>query len=274
MITINLTFENLAYYQKQTSKKVLALGNFDGLHLGHSKVIQEASEIAELKGEDLAVMSFSPHPRQVFEGEKSSFSYLLPIAEKKNLLESMGVDVFYVVEFTRKFGGLKPEEFIDEYMIGLGASHVVAGYDFKYGFKGEGTMAYIPYYTKGKLAATTVDKVAFKGEKISSTLIRSLINKGEFEKLEQLIGYTYGSFGSWDGRYIKFENDTAVPEEGIYYVTLQTNNRYSLGKHKVEMYMKEDNKRLICGKLPLLSPGTEIKVVWEKKENRKLLMYA
>lgn len=110
---------------------VLALGFFDGIHLGHQEVIQQAKEKAQELGVKLALMSFDHHPSIIFQGANpDELQYLSPFERKVELLEELGVDIFYVIDFTKEFASLSPQEFVDQYMVGLNAVTVVAGFDY------------------------------------------------------------------------------------------------------------------------------------------------
>lgn len=94
MKTIYLNKENSAAYQVLASSNVMALGCFDGLHLGHVKVIQSALQEAKERNVPLSLMSFFPHPKTVIEG-KACFHYLMPQSEKEKRLSELSVDIFY-----------------------------------------------------------------------------------------------------------------------------------------------------------------------------------
>ena len=93
---------------------VLALGFFDGIHLGHKEVITTAKKIAEERGYKVAVMSFNQHPSVIFQNvDPDSIQYVSPLERKKELLKELGVDIFYLVDFTKEFGALSPQEFVE-----------------------------------------------------------------------------------------------------------------------------------------------------------------
>ena len=97
---------------------VLALGFFDGIHLGHKEVITTAKRVAQERGLKVAVMSFNQHPSVIFQNvDPASIQYVSPLERKKELLEELGVDIFYLVDFTREFGSLTPKEFVDQYIV-------------------------------------------------------------------------------------------------------------------------------------------------------------
>jgi riboflavin kinase/FMN adenylyltransferase len=187
METIYLNKENLAAYQETASVNVMALGCFDGLHHGHVKVIQTTWQEAKKRQVSLSVMSFFPHPKTVIGG-KAFFHYLMPQSEKEKRLCELGVDTFYLVEFDRDFAKLSPQAFVKEYLVNLGVTHAVAGYDFSYGNRGAGNMDTLKKDSRDRIDVTTVDKVEYKGEKISSTRIRELLLDGMLKSCPNLLG--------------------------------------------------------------------------------------
>ncbi len=147
------------YKQEQIPNEpiVLALGFFDGVHKGHQQVILEAKRQAEKHNAKLAVMSFNHHPSIVFQKlDAETMRYLSIMDRKIELMENLGVDYFYVIEFTYDFGTLKPQEFVDQYIVGLHAKAVVAGFDYTYGPKTIADMAHLPQYAKNRFAIVEV----------------------------------------------------------------------------------------------------------------------
>ncbi len=117
---------------------VVAVGNFDGVHLGHRIVIAEAAAIARPFGTRLAVMSFEPHPRRLFRPDDPPFR-LTTFRPRARLLQALGVELHIVPNFDEAFSRKSAEEFIAEVLVGgLAACHVVIGYDFRYGHQRKG----------------------------------------------------------------------------------------------------------------------------------------
>ena len=136
---------------------VLALGFFDGIHLGHQEVIQQAKEKAQELGVKLALMSFDHHPSIIFQGaDPDELQYLSPFERKVELLQEFDVDIFYVIDFTKEFASLSPQEFVDQYMVGLNAVTVVAGFDYTYGKKEIANMELLPTYAKERFSIVTI----------------------------------------------------------------------------------------------------------------------
>ena len=111
----------------------VAIGNFDGVHLGHRAAIDEAGRIAETAGTSWAVLTFEPHPRSVFTPDTAPFR-LTPFRDKTRHIEALGVDTLVVLRFDTAFSRVSAEAFVKKVLVqGLGARHVVSGYDFVFG---------------------------------------------------------------------------------------------------------------------------------------------
>ncbi|WP_338469809.1 bifunctional riboflavin kinase/FAD synthetase [Niallia sp. XMNu-256] len=217
----------------QIPKLVMALGFFDGVHLGHQKVINAAKKEAEAKGLKSAVMSFDPHPSVVLGRSVKHVKYITPLEEKIKLLQYLNIDYFFVVRFTEEFANLLPQEFVDYYLIDLNVKHVVAGFDYTYGRLGKGTMETLPFHSRQQFTFSVIGKLRFQEEKISSTLIRSYINEGIVDKLPPLLGRFYHTSGTVihgekRGRTIGFptanvntNEEYLLPPTGVYAVKLK-----------------------------------------------------
>ncbi|EJE99958.1 FAD synthetase family protein [Liquorilactobacillus mali] len=248
-----------------THKVVLALGFFDGVHLGHQKVISEAKKTALRKKLPLAVMTFDKHASEVFSGPNEPFKirYLCNLSQKKQLLENAGVDILYVVDFTRKFAVLSPYEFVEDFIVRLNSDSVVAGFDYTFGNHGTANMEKMRMYSEGRFNVTTVPKETYQGEKISSTLIRQLIKLGEISFANELLGYAYEIEGNISVRkgkqsFNKFslKNEFQVrPADGIYSGEAET----SMGKFSVQIKMINNNVEISSNVNKLLN-GENIKI--------------
>ena len=155
----------------------VAVGNFDGLHLGHRAVIGEAGIIARAAGLPWAVLTFEPHPRSVFAPGAEPFR-LTPMRTKARLVEEMGVDCMIVLRFDREFSELGAESFVHDVLLGgLGAAHVVSGYDFVFGHRRQGNCELLLRMGKehgfGFVAHHAVEDE--NGEVYSSTRVRDFL---------------------------------------------------------------------------------------------------
>jgi riboflavin kinase / FMN adenylyltransferase len=219
----------------------MALGYFDGVHLGHQQVILEAKRQAEEKALSSAVMTFDPHPSVVLGKNTQHVHYITPLSEKVKIIEDLGIDYLFIIEFTPEFASLLPQEFIDQYVIGLNVQHVVAGFDFTYGRMGKGTMETLPFHSRDQFSYTVVPEYVQGNEKVSSTRIRRLLKAGETLELPILLGRFYTTsgivvHGDKRGRTIGFPtanvdlyDEYIIPPTGVYAVRFQVANRWFNG---------------------------------------------
>jgi riboflavin kinase/FMN adenylyltransferase len=164
----------------------VAMGNFDGLHLGHQSVIAEAATA----GAPLGVVTFEPHPREVFAPDAPPFR-LMNRAARAHRLRKLGVDRLYELPFTRELSAMTPEAFVDEVLVaGLGVSHVVVGADFHFGKGRAGAAADLQAFGAAKGFGVTVAKlIEAEGEEISSTAIRAALSDGRPRDAARMLGH-------------------------------------------------------------------------------------
>ena len=209
---------------------VVALGNFDGVHLGHRMVVGRAVELAGGLGAPLAVLSFEPHPVQVLRPE-SAPNRLTPFRAKARRLRECGVAWFYCLHFTRAFSERSPDWFMAEVLAqGLGVRHVVVGHDYRFG---KGRAGGIETLGDGGarlgFAVTAVDAIGNAGEVYSSTRVRQYLQRGEPRLAAAILGHLWeveGRVRSGDarGRGLGYPtanlrlDDTVAPAYGIYAV--------------------------------------------------------
>lgn len=222
---------------------VLALGFFDGIHKGHQKVIQTAKAMAESHGYKLAVMSFNQHPSVIFQGvSPESIRYLSPESRKVELLEELGVDLFYMVNFTKEFASLTPQEFVDQYIVGLHTKIVVAGFDYTYGKRDIANMRVLPQYSKNRFTIITIPEQRNSKGKISSTAIRAALLNGNVAEANKLFGYDYVMDGKvvhgfgrggkklgYPTANIEVSNDTFLLKNGVYIVEMDVDGTWIPG---------------------------------------------
>ncbi|MCT7373871.1 bifunctional riboflavin kinase/FAD synthetase [Chelativorans salis] len=210
---------------------VVAIGNFDGVHRGHQAVLARALEVAETECIPAVVLTFEPHPRSVFRPDVPLFR-LTPAQVKARVLAAMGFDAVVEQPFTRDFSSLTPERFVADVLTGgLGAAHVVTGFDFHYGKNRGGTPETLAAAGESRgFGVSVVDAFSDEGgEVISSSRVRALLREGEVAQAAGLLGYRYTveaevADGKKLGRTLGFPTaNMALPEEvalahGIYAV--------------------------------------------------------
>jgi riboflavin kinase / FMN adenylyltransferase len=240
LIVQNLNFP-LDIEKEELPPLAMALGYFDGVHRGHQQVILEAKNQAHALNLNSAVMTFDPHPSVVLGRSNTHVQYITPLAEKIRIIEQMGIDYLFIVNFTADFASLLPQEFIDQYIIGLNVKHVVAGFDFSYGRMGKGTMETLTFHSREQFTFTVVPKFTEGREKVSSTRIRGLIRDGKMDELPSLLGRYYRTsghvvHGDKRGRTIGFptanidtNDEYLIPPTGVYAVRLMVQNEWHDG---------------------------------------------
>lgn len=168
----------------------VAIGNFDGLHPGHRVVIMAASKIARAARVPHAVLTFEPHPYAVFHPTAPPFR-LTPFRSKARHIEALGVDLLFALHFDRDFAMRTAEQFVDEILVhGLGASHVVVGYDFVFGNRRRGTAEFLLDQARARgFAVTIVERESSAGgEAYSSTRIREHLTGARPREAAKLLG--------------------------------------------------------------------------------------
>jgi riboflavin kinase / FMN adenylyltransferase len=174
------------------SGAVVAIGNFDGLHLGHQKLVARAVAVAREGGRPSAVLTFEPHPRKFFAPDQPMFR-LTPEPVKLAILEKLGVDGVFVRRFDRALAGTSAEAFVIGLVAGeLGAGGVVVGHDFHFGRGREGTPTILAELCRREgLLCETVAAVSLDGEAVSSSAVRAALERGEVRLANRLLGYRW-----------------------------------------------------------------------------------
>src|SRR6185503_7441 len=213
---------------------VVAIGNFDGVHLGHQRLLEVARERARAIGGETVVLTFDPHPARVLAPGLAP-PLLCSAARKRELLAEHGVDVLVVEPFTPALAALSAEEFVERVLLeGIGAHEVVVGYDFTYGRKRRGTVDTLRATGEPRgFAVHIVPQVTVDGLVASSTKIREFLLEGQVAGARLLLGRDFDVDavvvrGAGRGRTIGvptanlawIESDL-LPRPGVYAVRVQ-----------------------------------------------------
>ncbi len=164
----------------------VAMGNFDGVHLGHQAVIAQARR----PGAPLGIVTFEPHPRQFFAPQAPAFR-LMNAEARTHRLEKLGVDQLYELPFDAVLSGMTGEEFVSEVLVaGLGVSHVTVGADFCFGKGRKGNVDTLRRAGEEHgFGVTIAELVSFEGEEISSTAIRTALAEGRPRDAARMLGH-------------------------------------------------------------------------------------
>ena len=215
---------------------VAATGFFDGVHAGHRAVLQVLKDTAREEGEESAVVTFWPHPRNVLQQDASSFRLLNTLDEKRELIYHFGIDHVHVVPFTRDFSQLSTTEFMKEYLVDrFRADTLIIGYDHRLGRSSTASREELAALAASVGLRTRIVEEVHCGErKVSSTQIRNAIAAGEVQKATEMLGYRYSLLGvvvagNKLGRTMGFptanmelyEPLKIVPANGVYAVEVE-----------------------------------------------------
>ena len=218
--------------KEENKNRVAALGFFDGIHKAHQSIIGRAVEAAE-KGYISAVITLDKSPKEYFG--KTSEESLTPTNKKNELLKNLGVDEVYYLEFNEKLQNLSAEEFINNILKKLNVDKVFCGFDYRFGFKGLGTPDLIK---DSGIEVIVLEKEKIDEEKISTTVLKEFVRKGEFSKYNEYTGRFYSISGlvvkgRQLGRTINFptanlelDGKYLLPDtNGVYTTKIKVNNK-------------------------------------------------
>lgn len=264
-------------------KVVLALGFFDGVHRGHQSVIRTAKDIANQNQIKLAAMTFNHHPSVVFDqrtnSPENSLSYITSVSRKAKLMEDLGVNILYVADFTSSFAKQSANQFIDNYIVGLNAETVVAGFDYTFGPIDKANMDILPTLAQGRFDVVKVEKLKVDGEKASSSRIRSLITIGNIDEANTLLGYPFETHGivvhgEARGRTLGYPTANIISSEnqvvlgiGIYVVEIKIGAEWHQGMASVGKNVTFGKNRKVTTEINILDfkreiYGEEVDIKW------------
>lgn len=205
----------------------LAIGAFDGIHLGHQKLVKMAIKDSQESGRKSGIVTFNPHPRKIISGRTDSL-ILLPLEDKIRYFHRLGIDSLFLIDFNESFSKLSPHTFIQRLLEYINIKKVFIGFNFHFGYKGEGNVELLKEIGDDfNFKVEVIPPVKCKDEIISSTIIRSLIKKGKVDLANKMLGHLY--FISGDvvkghgrGRSLGFStaniepDNEVIPRDGVY----------------------------------------------------------
>ncbi len=217
-------------------KAVVAIGNFDGVHLGHQKVLKEAKIMAKKKRLPFGVMTFEPMPVMFFN-KKIKNHRVNSLNQKKYYLKKLNLDFLIIVKFNKIFSSLTAEEFIENIIYKkINCKYVYISRNFKFGFKRRGNLKTLKFFENKFGYKSIITKPHKKAKKIiSSTMIRKKIAAGKINEANKLLGRKWSIegkviAGKKRGRKIGFPtcnlklNNYVTPQRGVYAVKVDGNN--------------------------------------------------
>lgn len=266
----NLDSSNLWFFYKQLvtttiyklqrltsiSAKVTTIGTFDGIHIGHQKILKQVVQLAEDKGYIPVVLTLFPHPRMVLQKD-DSIKLLNTIEERIALLKSFGIKEVIVKKFTKDFANLSAQGYVKQILVDeLNTKHIVIGYDHHFGknrsanIKDLKAFAELYDFKVEEISAQDIEDVT-----VSSTKIRTALNEGEVDLANSFLGYNFFITGTVIkgrglGRTIEFPtaniNITAtyklIPGDGVYVVKSEIEGKTIFGMMNIGSNPTVDGK--------------------------------
>lgn len=222
---------------KAKSKSVIALGNFDGVHIGHKELLKNLVNMAKEKNIKSSILVFKNHTKNLLA--KKAQNLITSNRKKYEIFENMGIDIIYEIAFTKEIMHLEPEYFVENFLKeNLLIEGIVVGYDYKFGYKAKGDTKLLKELSdKNSIDLIVVDKISDNGEAISSTRIRNLIKNSNIKKANQLLGYNFsmdclvvhgkklGSKMGYPTANLELLDDYIIPKFGVYDSNVIINNK-------------------------------------------------
>ncbi|EHQ91358.1 bifunctional riboflavin kinase/FAD synthetase [Desulfosporosinus youngiae] len=226
---------------------VLALGNFDGVHLGHRRLLEHGLEQAERLGVGLDVLVFEPHPLKVLFPERG-IKLLSTTQERLHYMEEIGVRTVYHLPFNMEMANTSPEQFVEKILIPLGVIHVVVGFNYSFGAQGKGNPELIQALgQKHGFGVSVLQAQTMGGRVISSSSIRKALLQGDIQSASSLLGRLpclrgIVVHGEERGRQLGYptaniltSEDYLIPKRGVYAVWSLIDGTRVLGMMNIGM---------------------------------------
>lgn len=243
-------------------KSVITVGTFDGVHLGHKEILKVLNSVKHNKGLRSVVVTFEPHPQIVLKNKDKDIKILSTTEEKLEIFDTYGIDLVYIINFTKEFSLTSAEDFYKSYLIdSIGISDLVLGYDHMFGKNREGNFDLLSEISgKFQFNVDKVNEFTLNGEHISSTVIRKLLLSGEIEKANEMLGREYELSGTViegfkKGRELGYPTANIKPNSE--YKLLPKNGIYAV---KVEVEGESLSGMMSIGKNPTFSDSEDIKI--------------
>ena len=232
-----IIIRDISHIEHPFRNAVITIGNFDGVHIGHQRLLLEVVETADRIGGKSVAMTFDPHPMRVLNPE--GHPALITLFEQKSeLIRTAGIDVLLAIPFTRQFAGIPAREFVEDLLVSrIGMKAIIVGKDYAFGKDREGGIDLLKEWGEElDYDVRVVDWIQGPqngGHRISSTKIRQLIMDGEMDRANKLLGRHYQVRGevahgrNRGGRLLGFPTanitlqDELCPKTGVYAITVE-----------------------------------------------------
>lgn len=223
---------------------IVTIGTFDGVHLGHQKILNRLKELKEKTGYQTVVLTFNPHPRKVLFPSQTDLKLITLTHEKIELLKHHGIDICVVYPFDKDFAGIDANYYIEQILVkSLNVKHLVIGYDHKFGKNREGDISVLKKFSKNynyqveEVSALDIDNI-----NISSSKIRKALDEGDLETANNYLGYNFilnatvikgkqlgNTIGFPTANLKLMETEKIIPKIGVYFVKVFIETTYYFG---------------------------------------------
>ncbi|WP_053990794.1 bifunctional riboflavin kinase/FAD synthetase [Mangrovimonas sp. TPBH4] len=222
---------------------VITIGTFDGVHIGHQKIIKRLIATAKNKGLESVILTFFPHPRMVLQKD-ASIKLLNTITERQEILEQMGLDHLIVKTFTKDFANLSAHDYVKNILVDeLHAKHIIIGYDHRFGKNRSANIEDLKSFgTQFEFEVEEISAEDIENVAVSSTKIRTALDNGDIATANSYLGYPYFLTGTITqgkglGKQIGFptaniyieEDYKLIPKNGVYVVKSHSNQKTVYG---------------------------------------------
>lgn len=218
--------------ENNSNHTVLTIGTFDGVHIGHQKIIKRLVEVSKIKNLTPSLLTFFPHPRMVLQKD-ADIKLINTIDEKKDILKQFGISNLVIKEFTKEFSRLTAEDFVKNILVeNLKAKHIIIGYDHHFGRNRNANIDDLKQFGKDfNFEVEEISKQDINDVAVSSTKIRAALQEGDIKTANTYLGYNFMLTGKViDGKklgktinyptanlYIE-ETYKLIPKHGVYIV--------------------------------------------------------
>ena len=244
------------------NRSVVTVGTFDGVHLGHKKIIDKLNDIKKSKKLRSVIVTFDPHPQIVLKNRTKDIKILTTTDEKLELFKSFEIDIIYIINFTKEFAKTSSEEFYKTYLIDkIGMSELVLGYDHKFGKDREGNIATLRNLSdKYSFNFHSVEEFRINNEKVNSTAVRDTINGSNLEKTSLFLGRNYSlagqviggdkrgkSLGYPTANIKPLSKNKLIPNTGVYLVSIELKDSLYYGMMNIgyRPTISDNNERIM-----------------------------
>lgn len=242
------------------TNSIVTIGTFDGVHLGHQKIIKRLVELKNKQGGEIVLFTFAPHPRKVLFPEQTDLKLITTTEEKCDLLKQFGVDHVLIYPFTKEFSKMHAQDYISDIIAkGLKTKTLVIGYDHHFGANREGNIETLKqfaptyHFNVEEIPAQEINQL-----NISSTRIRKAIDEGDIQTANDFLGYQFfitGTVikGKQLGRTIGYptanvfieDADKLIPKIGVYAVNVILNDKTYKGMLNIGLNPTTDSDNRI-----------------------------